>query len=102
MSSPLTQITAIAADSVAPVFSPDGTKILFASGRALDGSDAANTAGRSNIWLMNTDGSSATPLTSLTAALGSSDPVWSPDGTKVAYDSDRAFDGSNGSSGLIS
>ncbi len=96
---PLTQITAIAADSVAPVFSPDGTKILFASGRALDGSDAANTAGRSNIWLMNTDGSSATPLTSLTAAMGSGDPVWSPDGTKVAYDSDRAFDGSNGSSG---
>ena len=98
---PLTQITALAADCITPVFSPDGTKILFASGRALDGSDAANTAGRSNIWLMNIDGSSATPLTSLTAALGSGDPVWSPDGTKVAYDSDRAFDGSNGSSGRL-
>jgi hypothetical protein len=70
--------------------------ITFRSGRALDGSDAANTNNTTNIWVMNPDGSSPTPLTKLTAAgAGSSGPVWSPDGSKISFPSDRALDGSD-------
>jgi Tol biopolymer transport system component len=96
---PLTQLTATG--SFRAVWSPDGSKIAFTSGRALDGSDNANTSGASvvtNIWLMNADGSGVKPLTQLTARLSESDqPVWSPDGSKIAFTSSRALDGSNNS-----
>ena len=89
---PLTTLRATAASSVSPVWSPDGKKILYTSSRALSGFDAAITA--RNIWVMNSDGSGSQPLTTLTAA-SSSSPAWSPDGTKIAYVSARALDGSN-------
>src|SRR4029077_804456 len=70
--------------------------IVFSSSRTLDGSDAANTNGAENIWVVSADGTVATPLTRLTAqGISSRDPVWSPDGTKIAFDSDRAQDGSD-------
>jgi Tol biopolymer transport system component len=98
---PLTQITALLADSLHPAWSPDGTKLAFDSFRALDGSDAANSNGTSNnIWIVHADGSGATPLTQLTAQFaGSSHPVWSPDGTRIAFISNRALDGSNAANG---
>jgi Tol biopolymer transport system component len=81
-----------------PEWSPDGKKIAFASDRALDGSDAQNTNGTFNIWIMNRDGSSAVPLTKRTAQYADSDrPTWSPDGTKIAFDSSGALDGSDAS-----
>src|SRR5258708_9637303 len=94
---PLTRLTASGADSVTCVWSPDGSKIAFDSVRALDGSDAANGNGVNNIWVMNAlDGSGATPLTKLTASgAPSTGPVWSPDGSKIAFASQRALDGSN-------
>ncbi len=46
---------------------PDGSKVFFASSRALDGSNAANTNGTLNIWVVNADASGVTPLTKLTA-----------------------------------
>ena len=89
---PLTLLRATAASSVSPVWSPDGKKILYTSSRALSGFDAAIPV--RNIWVMNSDGSGSQPLTTLTAA-SSSNPAWSPDGTKIAFMSARALDGSN-------
>src|SRR5215470_2421510 len=70
--------------------------IAFASRRALDGSDAANTNSAQNIWTVSADGNVAIPLTRLTASgVLSGDPAWSPDKTKIAFDSNRAEDGSD-------
>lgn len=57
-----------------PAWSPDGSKIAFASNR--DGADA--------IYVMNANGSGVTRLTS---DMGVSDnvPHWSPDGSKIAF-----------------
>lgn len=93
---PLTTITANGANSLLPRWSPDGTQIAFTSNRALDGSDNVNTNGMPNVWVMGSDGSSATPLTSLTAANSVTIlPEWSPDGTQISYTSVRALDGSD-------
>jgi Tol biopolymer transport system component len=92
----LTKLTAIGVSSFEASWSPDGSKVAFASARALDGSDAANTNGTSNIWVMNADGTGVTPLTKLTGAGASSaSPAWSPGGTKLAFASARALDGSD-------
>jgi Tol biopolymer transport system component len=97
---PLTKITSFNAGSFEPVWSPDGSKVLFSSQRALDGSDAVNTNATENIWVMNADGSSPAPLTKLTAAGAmSSGPVWTPDGGKVLFTSGRALDGSDNANG---
>jgi Tol biopolymer transport system component len=77
-------------------WSPDGAKLAFECGRALDGSDSANANLTVNIWVVNEDGTGAIPVTNLTAAGASShDVVWSPDGSKLAFDSFRAIDGSD-------
>jgi Tol biopolymer transport system component/DNA-binding winged helix-turn-helix (wHTH) protein len=59
-----------------PYFSPDGERIAFASDRS--GSD--------EIWVCDSDGSHAVPLTALG---GSGTPRWSPDGERIAFDSTR-------------
>jgi len=69
------------------VWSPDGTKIAFASRRS-------NPLGASaQIYIMNSDGSNPVRLT-----LSNGDnfhPAWSPDGTKITFSSTRdAADGS--------
>lgn len=86
------------AEAWAPVWSPDATHIAYTSIGAFDGSDALN--GPLNIWVMNADGTGAKPLTRLTAAHADSyNLVWSPDGTKIAYQSQRALDGSDAENG---
>ena len=63
-----------------PVWSPDGTKIAFASGSGdVD----------PEIYIMNADGSNVTQLTNNDGYDAS--PSWSPDGEKIAFVSDRAF-----------
>ncbi len=63
-----------------PSFSPDGSKIAFASYRDQNSS--------SDIYVMNADGSGRV---NLTAGSGDGvDPAWSPDGSKIAFSSDRA------------
>jgi Tol biopolymer transport system component len=92
---PLTNLTAATADSDRPAWSPDGSKIVFDSQRALDLSDNANTNFTDNIWVVNADGSGATALTQVTAVSSSSDAVWSPGGNKIFFASRNALDGSN-------
>jgi Tol biopolymer transport system component len=63
-----------------PASSPDGTKIVFARGTP------------AHIWVMNADGSGPVELTG--GAAGENQwPVWSPDGTSIAFTSDRAGSG---------
>src|SRR5262249_27403520 len=94
---PLTKLTTAAGGSVFfPTWSPDGNKLAFISTRALDGSNTANANSTPNVWVMNVDGSGATPLTKLTAnGLMVGRPEWSPDGRKLVFPSSRALDGSD-------
>jgi Tol biopolymer transport system component len=93
---PLTKLTAAGADCGFASWSPDGTKLVFESARALNGSDAANANLTVNIWVVNADGTGAIPLTNITGAGASShNAVWSPDGSKLAFDSLRAIDGAD-------
>lgn len=91
---PLTQLEADGANCRDPQWSPDGSKILFVSSRALNGSDASNSPNDTqNIWVMNADGSNPLPLTNLTAqGAGSFRPQWSPDGSQIVYESTRDLD----------
>ncbi len=69
-----------------PRWSPDGTRIVFASDRGKD------YYGRHNmdIWMINCDGSNLTQLTTN----GSEDnyPVWDPTGNYVHFISNRGFE----------
>ncbi len=71
---------------VHPRWSPDGTRIVFASDRGRD------YYGRHNmdIWMINCDGSNLTQLTTN----GSEDdyPVWDPSGEYVYFVSNRGFE----------
>lgn len=97
---PLTQLTADNADTYALQWSPDGTQIVFESQRSLDGSNAANTNQTENIWIMNADGSQARPLTRATAERAHAwSPHWSPDGSRIAFLSAMALDGSDALNG---
>jgi TolB protein len=59
------------------MWSPDGTRIVFASRRS----------GNADIWMINSDGTQLTQLTTHPAYDFA--PTWSPDGTKVAFTSKR-------------
>jgi Tol biopolymer transport system component len=71
-----------------PNWSPDGSKIAFASGRG--GGDDHLFA--NNIFVMNADGSDQVQLTFEPDHLFSFQPSWSPDGTQLAFASDREGD----------
>jgi eukaryotic-like serine/threonine-protein kinase len=59
-----------------PAFSPDGARIAFSSQRG----------GGVDIYLVDPDGDETTRLTNFTATgLGALWPTWSPDGTKLAF-----------------
>lgn len=62
-------------------WSPDGTRIAFATNR--------DTAGRggSEIYVVNADGTGRTRLTfgASTAGNGKYAPIWSPDGSRIAF-----------------
>jgi TolB protein len=61
-------------------WSPDGTKLAFMSTRA--------GPGRSDIWIVNRDGSGLQNLTNNKSLNWA--PAWSPSGTQIVFGSDRA------------
>jgi len=64
-----------------PVWSPDGTRIAFESGRE---------DGTSDVYFMNADGSNRVQLTR--GSTGNLLPAWSPDGAKIAFQTNRDGD----------
>lgn len=95
---PLTKLTQT--NCFSTVWSPDGSEVAYFSSRALDGSD--NDTSTYNIWVINADGSNDHPVTQLTAQyVFSENPQWSPDGTQIAFDSQRALDGSDNGNGSM-
>ena len=65
-----------------PTFSPAGTKVLFRSD-----TDGIAPSGDEEIYVANADGSGITALTH--DAYLDSAPTWSPDGTRIAWESMR-------------
>jgi len=63
------------APGIHPTWSPDGTRIAFAS----------KATGNWDVWVMNTDGSNVTQLT--TDPQSQAGPSFSPDGSWIAYHS---------------
>jgi Tol biopolymer transport system component/DNA-binding winged helix-turn-helix (wHTH) protein len=59
---------------ISPQYSRDGQRIVFVS----------NRSGSREIWVCDSDGSKARPITSMGVFLGS--PRWSPDGQQIAFD----------------
>ena len=66
-----------------PRISPDGKRIVYVRQSA----DISSDRRVSNLWIVNVDGSEHRPLT--TRTYGDSSPRWSPDGTRIAFVSDR-------------
>ncbi len=66
-----------------PQISPDGTRIVYERHFA----DVFADHWRSNLWIVNVDGSDNRPLT--TGNFSDTAPRWSPDGRRLAFISDR-------------
>ncbi|RMD63709.1 MAG: hypothetical protein D6824_04930 [Planctomycetota bacterium] len=69
----VTQLTSDPANDVMPQFSPDGSRIAFASDRS----------GSWDIYVMNRDGGPAVQITNESSH--EMHPTWSPDGRYIAY-----------------
>ncbi|MDA1306472.1 MAG: S9 family peptidase [Acidobacteria bacterium] len=67
-----------------PRISPDGTTVLFSRGFV----DIMRDQGASNLWVVGVDGSRLRQLTD--GAFNDSAPVWSPDGKRIAFLSNRS------------
>jgi TolB protein len=78
-----TNLTNNADDDYGPVFSPDGTKIAYQS----YGVQPTNLEGDSEVYVMNADGSGPKNLTNNGVDVFDLEPVFSPDGLKIAYQS---------------
>ena len=62
-----------------PQISPDGTRIIYVRNFM----DIMKDKKRSNLWIINSDGSGHRPLT--TGNTNDSSPRWSPDGSRLVY-----------------
>jgi Tol biopolymer transport system component len=70
-------------DGLAPSWSADGRKLVFQRPACLDWSLPPYT-NCDDVWRMNADGSGLSPITNYEWVLDQ-DPVWSPDGSRVAF-----------------
>jgi Tol biopolymer transport system component len=68
-------------DANAPDWSPDGRRIAFWSGFETRYGE---------IWTMSADGSDARRLTVQPAPVSSDNPMWSPDGAQILFDTSRS------------
>ena len=64
-----------------PRISPDGKQVVYVR----NSMDVMQDSRTGRLWLANVDGSEHVPLTG--RDVGESDPVWSPDGTRIAFTS---------------
>ena len=71
----VTQLTADPSSDVQPVFSPDGSRVAFAS----------NRSGNWDLWIIDVEGGAPLQVTSSQA--DEIHPSWSPDGTQLVFSS---------------
>ena len=67
-----------------PDWSPDGSQIVYIS--AVD-SEPGAPARRRDVFLMNADGSGSHRLFQMPGGAGATNPRWSPDGSRISFDS---------------
>ena len=77
------RLTNHAATDTSPAWSPDGTKIAFAS----------NRGGNWDIYVMNADGTTVVPQRLTTVKQDDLLPAWSPTGDQIAFMSTRTGNG---------
>ena len=70
-----------------PAWSPDGTQIAFASARDSPDPEMEINA---EVYVMDADGGNQTRLTN--SDRSDADPAWSPDGTQIAFTTERDTD----------
>jgi hypothetical protein len=86
----------LVANASSPAWSPDGSRIAFLSGRDRNGATCFEECSANNeLYVMSADGSAQRRLTHTKG--DESAPAWSPDGARIAFDSDRnSPEGSDG------